>query len=129
MQQISTKGIQEKAQLSEKVIHWELCKKLKFYRTDKWHMLKPKSRPPSYFFLTHRCLSPGCLSPGNTCPIVSMGKGWVYCAVSEEALNGNADRTELFFEAPPPSVKRVFCWALTLSRLSVISQYRRYLVK
>ena len=26
-----------------KVIHWELCKRLKFDRTTKWYMLKPES--------------------------------------------------------------------------------------
>ena len=26
-----------------KVIHWELCKRLKFSHTDKWYMYKPKS--------------------------------------------------------------------------------------
>ena len=26
-----------------KVIHWELCKKLKFYHTNKWYMHNPES--------------------------------------------------------------------------------------
>ena len=26
-----------------KVIHWELCKKLKFHHTNKWYMNKPES--------------------------------------------------------------------------------------
>ena len=26
-----------------KVIHWELCKKLKFYHVDKWYIDKPES--------------------------------------------------------------------------------------
>ena len=26
-----------------KMIHWELCNKVKFHQTDKWYILKPES--------------------------------------------------------------------------------------
>ena len=29
-----------------KVIHWELCKKLKFHHTNKWYVLKPQTDHP-----------------------------------------------------------------------------------
>ena len=49
MQQNSPKTILE----WRKVIFWELCKKRKFYHTDKWYMYKPESFQESE---THKIL-------------------------------------------------------------------------
>ena len=43
MQQTSTKGVKTRLDWVEKIIHWELYKKLKFDHTNKWYMHKPES--------------------------------------------------------------------------------------
>ena len=40
LHQTSTKGIYD---LVGKMMHWEICKRLKSDRTTKWHMHKPES--------------------------------------------------------------------------------------
>ena len=43
MQQTSTKVYKTRYDRVGKVNHCELCKKVKFYHTNKWQMRKPKS--------------------------------------------------------------------------------------
>ena len=43
MQQISENRVQYLGRLVGNVIHWELCKKLKFDLTTKWYMHKTES--------------------------------------------------------------------------------------
>ena len=43
MEQISTEEVSDLARLWGKVIHWELCKKLKFDHTNKLYMYNPES--------------------------------------------------------------------------------------
>ena len=43
MQQISAKEYKTRYDWVEKVIHWELCKKLKFDHTNKWYIKNPES--------------------------------------------------------------------------------------
>ena len=43
MQQTGTERIQEQVRLRGKVIHWKLCKQLKFDHVDKWYMNTPET--------------------------------------------------------------------------------------
>ena len=40
---LAQKEYKTKHDMEGKVIHWELCKKLKFDHANKWHMHKQKS--------------------------------------------------------------------------------------